>query len=671
MKPATPVKPPKKPSRSDGGAAHAFDQADMRFVVNEDGNFVYASPAFTKMMNLPDFNLGEVHAVDVLRFTPADDHVDDDRHFLKSFDKPRQKPEGFLNSIGSGSHTLICGDDATRMDFQFDWVDGPDGKSYLVACAPATHGVPQRDGDLRQLITQIIRSPANTQEQIGDSASLGASATLRAEELRQFLEMADNLMCTTHVSSGIIRFNPAFGIALGYYSAQDMIGKMFIDFVESSDRPAVRAALSALSQAEWHEAGPAPSIHLDCRMVTSSGDLRWTSWTIRLGGPVLYCLGRDVTAAKNHEAALRRREQQLSEAQALAHMGHWRWDIGASEIEWSSELYNIFGVTSREFIPTMDSINALIHRRDLGRLYQAFQRAIIQQNDYDMDFRAIRPDGQVRTIRCEGRCELDSEGEVIALYGIMQDITPQKEHEKALRDAKDAAEAAYASKSRFLANMSHELRTPLNAIIGFSDLIEKQLLGPLGNERYLDYIGAIRESGTHLLDLITDILDMSKIEAGKYELTLEDVNISQVIRTTVQMMEARAQEGGLTMSCALPDEDIILRADRRALKQIFLNLLSNAVKFTETGGKVGVSLYRDGKSVVVGVEDSGIGIPAHKVADVTKPFEQVSNAFTRGHEGSGLGLAITKDLAELHGGTLDIDSRLGMGTTVTVRLPTA
>lgn len=515
---------------------------------------------------------------------------------------------------------------------------------------------------LGERVRQMMDVAANPAD---DVASTGKSFALRPEELRRFMDMSADMMCVVHPDGGIVRFNAAFAHALGY-SRQDMIGKMFTEFVDVADRASVRTAMNGICTAR-----DGRIVEIDCRQSTASGETRWSNWLVKLEDGALHCFGRDTTENIRHEAALMRREQQLSEAQALAHMGHWRWDIGTADIEWSSELYNIFGVSAVDFTPSLESISSLIHRRDLGRLYQAFQRAIIQQNDYDMDFRVMRTDGQLRIIRCEGRCEMDSEGEVIALYGIMQDITPQKEHERALREAKEQAEAAYASKSRFLANMSHELRTPLNAIIGFSDLMDKQILGPLGDERYLDYVKAIRESGTHLLDIITDILDMSKIEAGKYELTLQDVNVSQVIRTTVQMMEARAQEGGLTLNCRLPDADIILRADRRALKQILLNLLSNAVKFTEVGGTVEAVLFEEEKAVIIKVADTGIGIPSHKIADVTKPFEQVSGAFNRSHEGSGLGLAITKDLAELHGGTLHIDSRLGVGTVVTIRLPKA
>ncbi|MCB1538111.1 MAG: PAS domain-containing protein [Rhodospirillales bacterium] len=515
-----------------------------------------------------------------------------------------------------------------------------------------------------------LKKPAPANSFDGVSGTEQPASALRPEDFRQFIGMTHDLMCTTHTDGGIVRFNPAFTRALGY-GPSDMLGKQFIDFVDPADCAGVRAALHGLAQfaRTGNLDGDVHQIDMHCRMLAANGDLLRTAWTIRADRHVFYCLGRDVTRAQVHEAELQRRVQQLSEAEALARMGHWRWEVGSVDVEFSAELYNIFGLDPANFRPGMETLNALVHRRDLGRLYQAFQRAIIQQNDYDMDFRAIRPDGQIRVIRCEGRCELDAEGEVVALYGIMQDITQQKEHEKALRIAKEQAENAYASKSRFLANMSHELRTPLNAIIGFSDLIEKQLLGPLGNERYLDYIGAIRESGHHLLDLITDILDMSKIEAGKYELTLEKVDIAQIIRTAAQMMEARAQEGGLTLTCTLPEGDVFLRADRRALKQILLNLLSNAVKFTQSGGRVDVTLKNEPDTLGIIVRDTGIGIPAHKIADVTRPFEQVSNAFTRGHEGSGLGLAITKDLTELHGGTLTIDSRLGIGTTVTIRLP--
>ncbi|HEY8189667.1 MAG TPA: HAMP domain-containing sensor histidine kinase, partial [Micavibrio sp.] len=210
---------------------------------------------------------------------------------------------------------------------------------------------------------------------------------------------------------------------------------------------------------------------------------------------------------------------------------------------------------------------------------------------------------------------------------------------------------------------------PLNAIIGFSEMMQRQLLGPIGSERYLDYIGGIRESGEHLLDLISDILDMSKIEAGKYELDLEELNVAKIIRLAVHMMEGRATEAKVQIAIDIAGEDLHVVADRRALMQILLNLLSNAVKFTEPGGSVRIECIKRRDYASIKVHDTGIGIPANQLKDITRPFEQAASHYTRKHEGTGLGLAITKELIELHGGSLHIDSTVGIGTVVTVKVP--
>ncbi len=286
-----------------------------------------------------------------------------------------------------------------------------------------------------------------------------------------------------------------------------------------------------------------------------------------------------------------------------------------------------------------------------------------------MDFRIIRTDGETRFIRCEGRCEIDNNDEVIALYGIMQDVTESTRREIDLRDAKDSVERAYAAKTQFLANMSHELRTPLNAIIGFSEMMERQLLGPIGTEKYLEYIKGIRESGEHLLDLISDILDMSKIEAGKYELALEEFNIAKVIRMAIHMMEGRAVDKEIKINLDCKNENLKIVADRRAVMQMVLNLLSNAVKFSHRSGTVDITLKEGKDTLSITVKDQGIGIPANKLANITLPFEQAESHYSREYEGTGLGLSITKELSEIHGGNLSIESKLGAGTSVTIKLP--
>jgi two-component system cell cycle sensor histidine kinase PleC len=235
-------------------------------------------------------------------------------------------------------------------------------------------------------------------------------------------------------------------------------------------------------------------------------------------------------------------------------------------------------------------------------------------------------------------------------------------------EEKTRAEEANQAKSKFLANMSHELRTPLNAIIGFSEIMESGMFGPLGAEKYHEYCGDIRGSGQYLLEVINDILDMSKIEAGRIRLDFEDLNLDSLLAEAMRVVAARAQDKQLELTTRISPE-LRLRADRRALKQIALNLLSNAVKFTPYGGRITVRGRASNYCITLTILDSGIGIAKDALARLGRPFEQVESQLTKSHQGSGLGLAISKSLVELHGGSMRIRSTLGKGTLVVVRLP--
>jgi signal transduction histidine kinase len=237
--------------------------------------------------------------------------------------------------------------------------------------------------------------------------------------------------------------------------------------------------------------------------------------------------------------------------------------------------------------------------------------------------------------------------------------------------AKDAAENANHSKSMFLANMSHELRTPLNAVIGFSEVMKSEMFGPLGHAHYLEYSGLIQEAGSHLLDLINDVLDMSKIEAGKFEIEKKLINVVPVVEDCLRLMQERAQAGEVRLQREVPSEPLKLFADRRAFKQILLNLLSNAVKFTPRNGTVTVILRQDPvrRSCVLSVRDTGVGIPTEAISGLGNPFVQARGDVAVAHEGTGLGLALVRALSRMHDGTLSIESDLGAGTTVTVELP--
>ena len=487
------------------------------------------------------------------------------------------------------------------------------------------------------------------------------------QDFETFSSISDESRLIISDLGEIIKCNAAF-LSLTGYTAEELQNMHFLDLFGDQDKPYIRNTIQAFDAEEMEQ--DRPTFDFEARIITKDGSVRWMEWRQQLSGNQLFCTGRDITDIRKQTKALSRREKQLTEAESIGRMGHWNWVIGDETMEWSEQIYQIFGVEDGEFEPTLDAMNKMVHREDIARVNQAFQRAIIEENDYDMEFRIVQPDDEIRHIRCEGRCSFDKSGEVTALYGIMQDMTERMLYERDLKKAKEQAEAAYAARTQFLANMSHELRTPLNAIIGFSEMIEHQLLGPIGNEKYLEYIGGIRESGVHLLDLISDILDMSKIEAGKYELALEETNIIKTVQLAAHMMEGRAHESGVKLIQNHDiDENFKIIADRRAILQILLNLASNAVKFTPEGGTVTITCAKRDNYLSLKIIDNGIGIPANKLASVTRPFEQVSSSYARDHDGSGLGLAITKNLAEMHGGNLHIESTPGEGTTVTVRLP--
>ncbi len=262
----------------------------------------------------------------------------------------------------------------------------------------------------------------------------------------------------------------------------------------------------------------------------------------------------------------------------------------------------------------------------------------------------------------------DELGRLIGGFNAM--LTQIQSRDDSLRVARRQAEEANRTKSEFLANMSHELRTPLNAIIGFSDIMKMGALGPHGDPKYEEYSTDINDSGRHLLELINDILDLSKIEAGKLELDEDDIDTARVIQSCIVLVKERATNCGVTLKMEIPQELPALRYDERKLKQILINLLSNAVKFTPPGGTVTIKTWsRPDSGYVFQVADTGIGIALEDIPKALSSFGQVDSKLARKYEGTGLGLSLTKSLVELGSGSLDLQSEVGVGTTVTVRFP--
>ena len=317
-----------------------------------------------------------------------------------------------------------------------------------------------------------------------------------------------------------------------------------------------------------------------------------------------------------------------------------------------------------------------VHVADRPAYLSALSRCYADNEPTAAEFRIRRvgPRDHDTHIWVEMRCRpMRDEGSRVPFSACVlagtRDISERKAQEDELLRARDEAEGASRAKSQFLANMSHELRTPLNAVIGFSEILNRELFGTMGEQRYRDYARLIHESGEHLLHVVNDILDMSKIEAGKFKIVKEPFDVAVLVNSCADIMRHTAEKKGIALHAEIPAGLPELVADKRACKQMLLNVVSNAIKFTDPGGWVRISANADKNVVVLEVADNGIGISEQDLPKLGNPFVQADTSYDRSYEGAGLGLSVVKGLARLHGGRLEIASKLGHGTTATISLP--
>ena len=283
------------------------------------------------------------------------------------------------------------------------------------------------------------------------------------------------------------------------------------------------------------------------------------------------------------------------------------------------------------------------------------------------EFRLQRPDGSLVWVETAAAL-VNWDGQPASLSWL-SDITRRKRMEDELIKSKEAAEYANRTKTEFLANMSHELRTPLNAIIGFAEVIKDEMFGPVGTKKYAEYAKDIHVSGRHLLDLINDILDLSKLEAGKMELREEDVTLRTVVEECLTLIRDRAEKSDVLLVTNIEPRLPKLRCDQRALRQVLLNFLSNAVKFTPPGGTVTIRARRSPDGIALSVSDTGIGMNEAEIDVALSAFGQIDSALSRKHQGTGLGLPISRSLIEMHDGKLSVESAPNKGTTMTATFP--
>ncbi len=315
----------------------------------------------------------------------------------------------------------------------------------------------------------------------------------------------------------------------------------------------------------------------------------------------------------------------------------------------------------------------IIHVSDRIGLVQALDVLRQGASSAAVDIRIERPFSsagrQFLPVRLDMTALRDGEGRLLHVFAQARDITAEEEARSQAAANLAEATSAHEAKSRFLAAVSHELRTPLNAILGFSDVLAGEYFGKLANDRQREYVGLIRQSGAHLLSVVNTMLDMSKIEAGRYELLTEPFMIGEAMEACRAMLDLSAREKGITLTSRSARGLGEVVADRRAIQQILINLAGNAIKFTQSGGVVSIDAMQDGADLLISVSDTGIGIAPEKLEFIGQPFMQVENAYTRSYEGTGLGLSLVKGLVALHGGRFTIASRPGEGTVVTISLP--
>ena len=379
--------------------------------------------------------------------------------------------------------------------------------------------------------------------------------------------------------------------------------------------------------------------------------------------------GQDVTA--QHEAERRADHAEARLARALETVGEGiaLWDQDDRLVFANSWYRRHSGRAAAILIPGIRYEDYMLESIRYGEIPEAAGREAEWLRERIAQHRAPGPPIELR----RGELWLKISEQRLADGGTIltaTDMTAQKNREEEYRTAKEEAERANRAKSEFLAMMSHELRTPLNAILGFSELIRDGALGSDATDRYREYAGDIHQSGSHLLKIINDLLDLAKIDAGKFELAEEWQTASQVASTAIRMMEGQAATAGLRLEIALAEPEPELYADPRAVKQILVNLISNAVKFTPPGGRIRVASRAAGdRGFELSVSDTGIGMSETEIPRALEPFSQIDGVLSRRHEGTGLGLPIVRALARLHEAEFDIRSAPGAGTTIVIRFP--
>ena len=494
----------------------------------------------------------------------------------------------------------------------------------------------------------------------------------RLDDIKNFYATRDRLLLDGVI--GTWRYDPdaelyyfSNELTRDYEDATESVPPPILELIQHPDD---RTKDAAIREKIVHEGGFA---NAEIRYAKTGGG--WTHLNVHYragrrmpsGRYEMLGVSQNITAVALARDEARQASQRLTLALRAAQAGVFEYDYVKNSFWLSPELIELLGEERLKLVGR--GWLTLFHAGDQDVARQFVDGAMVAAHATSLELRLLHPGGYRWVKLYFDVKNRDAEGKPLLGVGLLIDIDEKKRQEIALAEAQRAADFANRSKTEFLANMSHELRTPLNAILGFSEMIARKMSGPVA-EKYVGYARDIHKSGEHLLDLINDVLDLSKLEAGKLELHESDIALDAIVEDCLVLVRTRADEGSVRLHADCERGLPALRADARAVRQVLLNFLSNAVKFTPEGGAVTVRTWcgADG-TISLSVSDTGIGMKPADVAVALAPFGQIDSHLARKHVGSGLGLPICKSLMELHGGNLVLASVVDEGTTLTANFP--
>ncbi|AOW10855.1 PAS domain-containing protein [Flavobacterium gilvum] len=472
-----------------------------------------------------------------------------------------------------------------------------------------------------------------------------------------FVKESPDLICVADRDAYFKIVNNGFTKALGY-SKEELLSRPSFDFVHPDDLEKSLEEFKKLTQ-------NCPIIDFENRYIKKNGETVFLQWKANLNATnsLIYGIARDVTEIRKTQEKLLSSEKSLNEAQKIAKIGSWDFNLITQELNWSNELYEIFEIENKPADPDLYAkyLSSFLPE-DAEILNANVLNTVSKKTPYEMEHRIILKNQKMKWVFCTGVPVLDNNNNVVALKGVVQDITQKKLIDDTIK-AKEKAEAANKAKSDFLANMTHEIRTPLNGIVGFTDLLLKT---KFDNDQ-LEYLKTVNESANTLMEIINNILDFSKIESGKLELNFEEIDLFQLLNQIINLFKYEANHKKIELLLEIdPNVPKYIKADSFRLKQILVNLLSNAMKFTFSGSiRLRVNHVEDEdlfSKIKFSVIDTGIGIKDNNQKKIFQSFIQADNTTTRKYGGTGLGLAISSQLLTLKNSELKLISTYGQGS---------